>query len=55
MPGVLRAVDHARHVFDDADSIALCLRTRRTRREGAVFGTDAQNLIGHARRVLTMG
>lgn len=38
--------------IDDADSIALYPRTWRPRRESAVFGTDAQHLISHARQVL---
>ncbi|MFZ3562905.1 helix-turn-helix domain-containing protein [Streptomyces sp. BH097] len=43
---------HAELWIDDADSIALHLRTWRTLRESAVFGTDAQKLIGQARRQL---
>ncbi len=45
---------HAELWIDDADSIALYLRTWRTLRESAVFGTDAQNLISHARRSLKL-
>ncbi|MFI5879427.1 helix-turn-helix domain-containing protein [Streptomyces sp. NPDC051554] len=45
---------HAELWIDDADSIALYLRTWRTLRESAVFGTDAQNLISHARRALNV-
>ncbi|MGY6026875.1 helix-turn-helix domain-containing protein [Streptomyces spinosirectus] len=49
---VMVEVWHAELWVDDADSIALYLRTWRTLRESAVFGTDAQNLISHARREL---
>ncbi|WP_425824596.1 helix-turn-helix domain-containing protein [Streptomyces fractus] len=43
---------HAELWIDDADSIALHLRTWRTLRESATFGTDAQQLIHQARRHL---
>jgi transcriptional regulator with XRE-family HTH domain len=51
---VIVEVWHAELWIDDADSIALYLRTWRTLRESAVFDTDAQNLISHARRALTL-
>ncbi|WP_155055090.1 helix-turn-helix domain-containing protein [Streptomyces blattellae] len=51
---VMVEVWHAELWIDDADSIALYLRTWRTLRESAVFGADAQNLISHARRSLSV-
>jgi transcriptional regulator with XRE-family HTH domain len=51
---VMVEVWHAELWIDDADSIALYLRTWRTLRESAAFGTDAQNLISHARRTLNL-
>ncbi|WP_329344659.1 helix-turn-helix transcriptional regulator (plasmid) [Streptomyces sp. NBC_00663] len=49
---VVVEVWHAELWIDDVDSIALYLRTWRTLRESAVFGTDAQNLISRARKEL---
>ncbi|QKW07623.1 helix-turn-helix transcriptional regulator [Streptomyces sp. NA04227] len=43
---------HAELWVDDADSIALYLRTWHALQESAVFGADAQALIGRARRAL---
>ncbi|MER6463777.1 helix-turn-helix transcriptional regulator [Streptomyces sp. NPDC001228] len=43
---------HAELWLDDADSIALYLRTWRTLRESAVHGADAHHLIDAARRAL---
>ncbi|MGV9239371.1 hypothetical protein [Streptomyces nigra] len=40
--------------IDDADSIALYLRTWSTLGESAVFGSEAQRLIGDARRALNV-
>jgi transcriptional regulator with XRE-family HTH domain len=51
---VMVEVWHAELWIDDADSIALYLRTWRILRESAVFGADAQNLISHARRALNV-
>ncbi|MFJ9560987.1 helix-turn-helix domain-containing protein [Streptomyces fuscichromogenes] len=51
---VMVEVWHAELWIDDADSIALYLRTWRTLRESAVFGTDAQHLISHVRRSLNL-
>ncbi|MEU9345547.1 helix-turn-helix transcriptional regulator [Streptomyces sp. NPDC048278] len=51
---VMVEVWHAELWIDDADSIALYLRTWRTLRESAVFGADAQNLISHTRRSLNL-
>lgn len=51
---VMVEVWHAELWIDDADSIALYLRTWRALRESALFGTDAQNLISHARRALNV-
>ncbi|WP_454605426.1 hypothetical protein [Streptomyces tendae] len=45
---------HAELWIDDADSIALCLRTWSTLRESAVYGPEAQRLIGDARRALNV-
>ncbi|MCX3290047.1 helix-turn-helix transcriptional regulator [Streptomyces sp. NEAU-H22] len=44
---------HAELWIDDADSIALYLRTWRTLRESAVYGGDAQHVISEARRALS--
>lgn len=46
---VMVEIWHAELWLDDADSIALHLRTWRTLRESAVFGTDVQRLISRAR------
>ncbi|MFI6244779.1 helix-turn-helix domain-containing protein [Streptomyces sp. NPDC051016] len=43
---------HAELWLDDADTIALYLRTWKTLRESAVFGSDAHNVINDARRAL---
>ena len=43
---------HAELWLDDADSIALYLRTWKTLRESAVYGADAHNVIDAARRAL---
>ncbi|MFI6020566.1 helix-turn-helix domain-containing protein [Streptomyces sp. NPDC051287] len=43
---------HAELWLDDADSVALYLRTWRTLRESAVHGADAHHLIDAARRAL---
>ncbi|MGW4790956.1 helix-turn-helix domain-containing protein [Nonomuraea sp. NPDC004297] len=43
---------HAELWIDDADSIATYLRVWKTLQESAVYGIDAQNLIGAARRAL---
>ncbi|MEU8930190.1 helix-turn-helix transcriptional regulator [Streptomyces sp. NPDC048409] len=43
---------HAELWLDDADSVALYLRTWRTLRESAVHGVDAHHLIDAARRAL---
>ncbi|WP_330239174.1 Scr1 family TA system antitoxin-like transcriptional regulator [Streptomyces sp. NBC_00525] len=43
---------HAELWLDDADSVALYLRTWKTLRESAVYGADAHNLISSARRAL---
>ncbi|MGW2962761.1 helix-turn-helix domain-containing protein [Streptomyces sp. NPDC001220] len=43
---------HAELWIDDADALALYLRTWRTLRESAVCGSDAHNLINSARRAL---
>ncbi|MCF6473331.1 helix-turn-helix domain-containing protein [Nonomuraea sp. MG754425] len=43
---------HAELWIDDADSIATYLRTWKTLRESAVYGTDAHNLIFASRRAL---
>lgn len=43
---------HAELWIDDADSIATYLRVWKTLGESAVYGTDAQNLINHARQAL---
>ncbi|EFL35489.1 transcriptional regulator [Streptomyces viridochromogenes DSM 40736] len=45
---------HAELWIDDADSIALYLRTWSTLRESAVYGPDAQRLISSARRTLSV-
>ncbi|MFD4788427.1 helix-turn-helix domain-containing protein [Streptomyces sp. NPDC058459] len=45
---------HAELWLDDADSVALYLRTWNTLRESAVYGPDAQNLINAARRALNV-
>ncbi|MFC5799837.1 helix-turn-helix domain-containing protein [Streptomyces formicae] len=45
---------HAELWLDDADSVATHLKVWRTLRESAVFGADAQNLIGAARRTLNV-
>jgi hypothetical protein len=45
---------HAELWLDDADSVATHLKVWRTLQESAVFGTDAQNLISHARRALNV-
>lgn len=44
---------HAELWIDDADSIALYLRTWKTLQESAVYGGDAHNLIAAARRALS--
>ncbi|WP_435173608.1 helix-turn-helix domain-containing protein [Actinacidiphila sp. bgisy145] len=43
---------HAELWLDDADSVALYLRTWKTLRESAVYGVDAHNIISSARRAL---
>lgn len=43
---------HAELWLDDSDSLALYLRTWKTLRESAVYGTGAHNLINAARRAL---
>lgn len=43
---------HAELWLDDADSVATYLRVWNTLRESAVYGVDAQNLIGAVRRTL---
>ncbi|MEU5624298.1 helix-turn-helix domain-containing protein [Streptomyces tendae] len=43
---------HAELWLDDADTVASYLRVWETLRESAVYGTDAQNAIGRARRAL---
>lgn len=43
---------HAEMWLDDADSVALYLRTWQTLRESAVYGADAANVINAARRAL---
>ena len=43
---------HAELWLDDADSVALYLRTWRTLRESAVYGSDAHSVISAARRAL---
>lgn len=45
---------HAELWLDDADSVALYLRTWKTLRESAVYGPDAHNLINAARRALNV-
>ncbi|MGW5336289.1 Scr1 family TA system antitoxin-like transcriptional regulator [Streptomyces bauhiniae] len=45
---------HAELWLDDADSVALYLRTWKTLRESAVYGPDASNLINAARRALNV-
>ncbi|MEV7068531.1 helix-turn-helix transcriptional regulator [Streptomyces collinus] len=45
---------HAELWIDDADSIALYLRTWSTLRESAVYGPDAQRLVSAARRALNV-
>ncbi|GHC94095.1 helix-turn-helix transcriptional regulator [Streptomyces violaceochromogenes] len=45
---------HAELWIDDADSIALYLRTWSTLRESAVYGPDAQRLISSGRRALNV-
>ncbi len=45
---------HAELWLDDSDSVATHLKVWRTLRESAAFGTDAQNLISHARRTLNL-
>ncbi|MEU9335796.1 helix-turn-helix transcriptional regulator [Streptomyces sp. NPDC048290] len=49
---VVTEVWHAEMWLDDADSVALYLRTWKTLRESAVYGSEAQNLISAARRSL---
>ncbi|MFE9608077.1 helix-turn-helix domain-containing protein [Streptomyces sp. NPDC006012] len=49
---VVTEVWHAEMWLDDADSIALYLRTWQTLRESAVYGADAHNVINAARRSL---
>ncbi|MEV6542303.1 helix-turn-helix transcriptional regulator [Streptomyces sp. NPDC051665] len=51
---VMVEIWHAELWLDDADSIALHLRTWRTLRESAVFGTDVQRLISQARGTLNV-
>ncbi|MET8824803.1 helix-turn-helix transcriptional regulator [Streptomyces sp. NPDC004610] len=51
---VVTEVWHAEMWLDDADSVALYLRTWRLLRESAVYGADAQNLIAGARRSLNV-
>ncbi len=41
---------HAELWLDDADTLALYLRTWRTLRESAVYGADAHHVINAARR-----
>lgn len=43
---------HAELWLDDADSVALYLRTWKTLQESAVYGADAHNVINAARRAL---
>lgn len=43
---------HAELWLDDADSVATHLRVWNTLRESAVYGADAQRVIGEARRAL---
>lgn len=43
---------HAELWLDDADTVASYLRVWETLRESAVYGADAQNVIGRARRAL---
>ncbi|MFD0153516.1 helix-turn-helix domain-containing protein [Streptomyces sp. NPDC055721] len=43
---------HAELWLDDADHVALYRTAWKTLRESAVFGTDAQNVIGNVRRTL---
>ncbi|MFF2721423.1 helix-turn-helix domain-containing protein [Streptomyces sp. NPDC058011] len=43
---------HAELWLDDADTLALYLRTWKTLRESAVYGADAHNVINAARRAL---
>lgn len=43
---------HAELWLDDSDTVALYLRTWKTLRESAVYGTGAHNLINAARRAL---
>lgn len=43
---------HAELWLDDADSLATYLRVWHTLRESAVYGVDAQNLIGAVLRTL---
>ncbi|MGW4287797.1 helix-turn-helix domain-containing protein [Streptomyces sp. NPDC004673] len=45
---------HAELWLDDADSVALYLRTWQTLRESAVYGPEAHNLINAARRALNV-
>lgn len=45
---------HAELWIDDADSIALYLRTWRTLRESAVYGSDAQRVVTAARGALNV-
>ncbi|MGW4301227.1 helix-turn-helix domain-containing protein [Streptomyces sp. NPDC004646] len=45
---------HAELWLDDADSVALYLRTWNTLRESAVYGADAHNVISAARRALNL-
>ncbi|MFD8915218.1 helix-turn-helix domain-containing protein [Streptomyces sp. NPDC059575] len=45
---------HAELWLDDADSVALYLRTWKTLRESAVYGADAHNVISAARRALNL-
>ncbi|MFH0178864.1 helix-turn-helix domain-containing protein [Streptomyces cacaoi] len=50
---VVTEVWHAEMWLDDADTLALYLRTWKTLRESAVYGADAVNVINAARRALT--
>ncbi|WP_329561052.1 helix-turn-helix transcriptional regulator [Streptomyces uncialis] len=49
---VVTEVWHAEMWLDDAQSVALYLRTWKTLQESAVYGADAQNVVNAARRAL---
>ncbi|MEU9007986.1 hypothetical protein AB0D15_40470, partial [Streptomyces sp. NPDC048551] len=54
-PGVRSAMRRAASAelwLDDADSVATHLRVWDTLRESAVYGADAQRVIGRARQAL---